>query len=359
MIVNNDNVGFGHVFPLTHTFPYPLACVKINVLKTWRTRMPQNSPRRPIYPALEPYTRGRLDVGGGHEIYFEECGNPQGRPVVVLHGGPGGGISPFLRRFHHPAAYRIILFDQRGCGASTPHASLDSNTTWHLVDDMERLRIHCGVESWQVFGGSWGSTLALAYAQSHPGRVTELVLRGIFLARQWEIDWLYQQGASRLFPEAFKRFSDIVPENERHDLVKAYHHHLYAGDESSQLAFARAWSQWEGACVSLLPDEQRVMQFGEDRFALAFARIENHYFVHQAFLPHDGALLDGVAKMKHLPGAIVQGRYDVVTPPQSACELAAAWPKATLTVIPDAGHTGLEPGITDALVRVTDAMAGI
>ena len=321
--------------------------------------MPQSSSRRPLYPALEPYTRGRLDVGDGHEIYFEECGNPQGRPVVVLHGGPGGGISPFLRRFHHPAAYRIILFDQRGCGASTPHACLENNTTWHLVDDIERLRKHRGVERWQVFGGSWGSTLALAYAQTHPDRVTELVLRGIFLARQWEIHWLYQDGANRLFPDAFKRFASMVPADERHDLVRAYHRLLHEGDEISQLACAKAWSQWESACLSLLPDELRGNSFGEDKFALSFARIENHYFNNRTFLSHDGALLDGVRHMQHLPGVIIQGRYDVVTPPQSAFDLAERWPNAVLTVIPDAGHTALEPGTADALVCATDRMAGI
>jgi proline iminopeptidase len=317
--------------------------------------MTQAPTRRTLYPSIEPHSRGRLALTGGHEMYHEECGNPRGKAVVVLHGGPGGGISPFLRRFHDPAHYRIILFDQRGCGASTPHAGLEHNTTWHLVDDMERLRQHCGVERWQVFGGSWGSTLALAYAQSHPARVSELILRGIFLARQWEISWLYQEGASRLFPEAFVRFAGMIPQSERGDLVSAYHRRLQAGDADSQLPFARAWSQWEGSCLSLLQDEQRLNSFGEDKFARAFAAIESHYFINRAFLPHDNALFDGMASIAHIPGVIVQGRYDVVTPPQSAIELAACWPMARLQVIPDAGHTALEPGTADALIRATEA----
>ena len=315
------------------------------------------SQRRPLYPAVEPHSRGRLQLDSRHEMYFEECGSPHGKPVVVLHGGPGGGISPFLRRFHDPAAYRIILFDQRGCGASTPHACLEDNTTAHLVEDMERLRRHCGVERWQVFGGSWGSTLALAYAQSHPDRVTELVLRGIFLARNWEIRWLYQEGASRIFPEAFEKFSSMVPDHERHDLVAAYAKRLKGEASEDQAKFARAWSMWEGACLSLIPDERRLSVFGEDKFARAFAAIESHYFINKAFLNSDGALLDGVSKMAHLPGVIVQGRYDVVTPPQSAFDLAAQWSKATLRIVPDAGHTALEPGITDALICATDDFA--
>jgi proline iminopeptidase len=314
--------------------------------------------RRALYPALEPYRRGRLQVSSLHEIYFEECGNPFGKAVVVLHGGPGGGISPFLRRMHDPEAYRIILFDQRGCGNSTPYASLVDNTTWHLVEDIEKLRLHLDVENWQVFGGSWGSTLALAYAQQHPEHVRELVLRGIFTVRDEEVRWFYQDGASRLFPDAFEHFLQPIPQDERHDLVAAYYRRLTCDDETEKLNCARAWSQWEGATLSLLPDEARVANFGQDRFALAFATIEAHYFFHKGFMPHDGALLDGMDKIKHLPGAIVQGRYDVVTPMATAHALAKLWPNAQLHIIPDAGHMALEPGITDAIIRATESFIG-
>jgi len=315
--------------------------------------------RRALYPALEPYRRGRLQVSDLHEIYFEECGNPLGKPVLVLHGGPGGGISPFLRRMHDPRAYRIILFDQRGCGNSTPYASLVDNTTWHLVDDMEKLRKHLGVETWQVFGGSWGSTLALAYAQSHVSRVSEMLVRGIFTVRNAEVRWFYQSGASHLFPDAFEHFVAPIPEAERHDLVTAYYKRLTGSDETEKLQCARAWSQWEGSTLSLLPDEARVENFGQDRFAVAFATLEAHYFYHKGFLPYDGALLDGVDKINHLPCVIVQGRYDVVTPMATAHALAKLWPKAKLNIIPDAGHMALEPGITDAIVRATDGFAGL
>jgi proline iminopeptidase len=312
------------------------------------------STRRSLYPAIEPFTRGRLQVSELHEIYFERCGNPNGKPVVVLHGGPGGGSSPTLRRFHDPAKYHIILFDQRGCGNSSPHACLTDNTTWHLVEDIEKLRQHFGLKTWQVFGGSWGSTLALAYAQSHPERVTELVLRGIFAIQDWEVKWLYQDGAGKLFAEAFEHFKSLIPENEQGDLIAAYHARLNDADEAVRLKHAKAWSQWEGSCLSLLPDPQRVNNFGEDRFASAFAAIECHYFVNKGFMAYDGALLDGVDKIKHLPGVIVQGRYDVVTPAATAFELAKRWPNAELIIVPDAGHTAMEPGITDALVRATD-----
>jgi proline iminopeptidase len=309
--------------------------------------------RRTLYPAIEPHARGRLRVSEVHEIYWEVCGNPKGKPVVVLHGGPGGGLSPALRRFHDPNKYRIILFDQRGCGNSTPHACLIENTTWHLVADMEALRQHLHVETWQVFGGSWGSTLALAYAQTHPQCVTELILRGIFLIRDWEVKWLYQQGASRLFPEAFEKFADLVPQDERHDLIAAYHKRLTDADEAVRLRYAQAWSQWEGSCLSLYPDPARVQNFGADKFATAFANIECHYFLNKGFMAEDH-LLQGVGRIAHVPGVIVQGRYDVVTPPQSAFDLARAWTKSELVIIPDAGHSALEPGITDALVRSCD-----
>jgi proline iminopeptidase len=310
--------------------------------------------RRTFYPELQPYNRGRLRVSALHEVYFEECGNPQGKPALVLHGGPGGGISPFLRQMHDPAAYRIVLFDQRGCGQSTPHASLEENTTWHLVDDIESLRCHLGIETWQVVGGSWGSTLALAYAETHPERVSELIVRGIFTLRRSEIRWFYQQGADALFPEPWEAFVAPIPPAERHDLLTAYHRRLTGPDAAERLACARAWSQWEGATLSLLPDEKRVGEFGAERFALAFARIECHYFVNGGFFREDGQLLADAHRLKAIPGVIIQGRYDVVTPAMTAWELHRAWPEATFIMVPDAGHTATEPGITEALVQSTD-----
>ncbi len=314
--------------------------------------------RLSFFPELQPYARGRLKVSDLHEIYFEECGNSTGQPVVILHGGPGGGISMNLRRFHDPSAYRMILFDQRGCGASTPYICLEENTTWDLVSDIEKLRLHLGIERWQVFGGSWGSTLALAYAETHAERVTELIMRGIFTARKKEIDWLYQFGASMLFPEFWEDYVRPIPEDERHDFVAAYHKRLTGDDGMVKLACARAWSQWEGAVSSLLPNPDRVMQFGNDHFATAFASIECHYFINKGFLETDDQLLRDAFKLSGIPGAIVQGRYDVITPAHSAYELSKAWPKAKFVVVPDAGHAGSEPGIVDALVRATNSFIG-
>lgn len=310
--------------------------------------------RRTFYPELQPFNRGRLRVSALHEIYFEECGNPAGKPAVVLHGGPGGGISPFLRQMHDPRAYRIVLFDQRGCGESTPHAELTENTTWDLVGDIEQLRQHLGIARWQVVGGSWGSTLALAYAQTHPGRVTELILRGIFTLRSSEIHWFYQHGASELFPEAWETFLAPIPTAERQDLLTAYHRRLTGSDTEEQRRCARAWSQWEGATLSLLPDEKRLRDFGAERFAIAFARIECHYFMNKGFFAQDGQLLANASRLRSIPGIIIQGRYDVVTPAVSAWDLHKAWPEADFIMVPDAGHTAAEPGITDALVRATD-----
>jgi proline iminopeptidase len=309
--------------------------------------------RRTFYPELQPFNRGRLRVSPLHEIYFEECGNPQGKPAVVLHGGPGGGISPFLRQIHDPAAYRIVLFDQRGCGQSTPHAELAENTTWDLVADMERLRQHLKIARWQVLGGSWGSTLALAYAETHPERVTELITRGIFTLRRSEIRWFYQEGADQMFPDLWEGFIAPIPPEERHDLLAAYHRRLTGPDKAEQIACARAWSQWEGATISLLPDPRRVGEFGADHFALAFARIECHYFVNQGFFRVDGQLIADAHRLAGIPGVIVQGRYDVVTPPVTAWDLHKAWPQAEFIMVPDAGHTATEPGIADALVRAT------
>jgi proline iminopeptidase len=311
-----------------------------------------------FFPEIQPFARGRLQVSALHEIYYEQSGNPKGKPVVVLHGGPGGGISPFLRRMHNPAHYRIILFDQRGCGASTPHACLEDNTTQHLVADMEKLRTHLKIERWQVTGGSWGSTLALAYAQSFPHRVTELVMRGIFTVRRREVQWFYQEGASFLFPEAWGSFLAPIPEAERGDLVSAYYKRLTGENEDEKITCARAWSQWEGSTLSLLPDVSRVLQFGDEHFAIAFGRIECHYFVNGGFFATDDHLLAHAHLLKDIPGVIVQGRYDVVTPATTAYALSKAWPKARFEIISDAGHTGTEPGITDAMVRATNSFIG-
>jgi proline iminopeptidase len=316
-------------------------------------------PRLTFFPDIQPFDRGRLKVSQLHEIYYEQCGNPSGKPVVVLHGGPGGGISPMLRQMHDPQIYRIVLFDQRGCGNSTPHAELRENTTWDLVADIERLRERLGIEGWQVVGGSWGSTLALAYAQRHRERVTELVLRGIFTLRRKEVDWFYQFGASEIFPEAWASFVAPIPEHERHDLVSAYHKRLTGDDLAVQRMCARAWSQWEGAALSLYPDPHRVARFGADDFAIAFARIECHYFINCGFFDVDGQLLRDMPLIADIPGVIVQGRYDVVTPPVSAFDLARAWPQARFEMVPDAGHTATEPGIQDALVKAMLSFAPV
>lgn len=312
---------------------------------------------RAFYPELQPYNRGRLRVSGIHEIYFEECGNPDGKPVVVLHGGPGGGISPFLRRLHDPKFYRIILFDQRGCGQSTPNAELRENTTWHLVADMEALRQHLGIETWQVLGGSWGSTLALAYAQKHTERVNELILRGIFTIRKREIDWFYQEGANMLFPDVWETYLAPIPPEERHDMVGAYFRRLTGDDEEKKMACAKAWSRWEASTVGLFPNADLVNTFSADAFALAFGRIECHYFFNKGFFERDDQLIADVHKLRSIPGIIIQGRYDVVTPMETAWALHKAWPEADFEIIPDAGHTATEPGITDALIRATDRFA--
>ncbi|MEM1417103.1 MAG: prolyl aminopeptidase [Myxococcota bacterium] len=307
-----------------------------------------------LYPPIEPYETFALDVGDGHRVHVELCGNPKGKPALFVHGGPGGGTDPSQRRFWDPSAYHVVLFDQRGCGRSTPYASLEANTTWHLVADMERIREHLGLERWQLFGGSWGSTLALAYAETHPERVTELVLRGIFLVRAEEVRWYYQAGASRLFPEAWERFLAPIPDAERDDLVRAYHARLTGDDAKTRLEAARAWSVWEGSTSRLHVDPKLVEKSAQPRFAEAFARIECHYFVNGGFMEEDGQLLRDAGRLAGIPGRIVQGRYDVVCPPTSAWELAKAWPDATLEIVPDAGHSALEPGIAKALVAATD-----
>ncbi|MFO1170337.1 MAG: prolyl aminopeptidase [Hyphomicrobiaceae bacterium] len=310
-----------------------------------------------LYPAIEPFRSGRLPVGDGHEIYFEESGNPEGKPVIVVHGGPGGGSYPAMRRFHDPDRYRIVLFDQRGCGRSTPNASLDANTTWHLVADMERIRVHLGIDRWQLFGGSWGSTLALAYAQTHPDRVTELVLRGIFMLRRSELLWFYQDGAGWVFPETFAPYKAHIPAAEQGDLIAAYYRRLTDPSPAAQVAAARLWSMWEGSALSLIPDPDRVRMFGADDYARAFARIECHYFVNKGFFDQDDQILRDAHKIRHIPGVIVHGRYDMCTPVKNAFDLAEVWPEAQLVIVPDGGHALTEPGIAAALIRATDRFA--
>ncbi|MFC4528426.1 prolyl aminopeptidase [Dyella halodurans] len=309
---------------------------------------------RSLYPEIEPYDSGMLKVSDLHTLYYEQSGNPNGKPVVFLHGGPGGGTNPKCRRFFDPAVYRIVLFDQRGCGKSTPHAELTDNTTWHLVNDIERVRSHLGIDRWQVFGGSWGSTLALAYAQTHPDRVTELVLRGIFMLRRWELEWFYQKGCDALYPDAWESFLHAIPEAERGDLMSAYHRRLISTDPQVRVNAARAWSVWEGATSYLWQDTSHIESSGEDEFALAFARIECHYFVHGGFFEHDDQLLRNVDRIRKIPAVIVQGRYDVVCPMRSAWDLHRAWPEADLRIVQDAGHSAFEPGNISALVEATD-----
>ena len=313
--------------------------------------------RRTFYPEIEPFQTGFLQVSDQHSLYYEQSGNPNGKPVVFLHGGPGGGTSPKQRRFFDPTRYRIVLFDQRGCGRSRPHASLDDNTTWHLVSDIERLRAELRIERWQVFGGSWGSTLALAYAEKHPERVTELVLRGIFLLRRWELEWFYQCGTSRLFPEAWRAYEELIPPEDRGDFVSAYYKRLTSSDPAVRQAAARVWSVWEASTSHLYPDEDYIRSCAGDDFSLAFARIEAHYFKHGGFLERENQLIEDVGRIRHLPALIVQGRYDVVCPMQSAWELSRAYPEARLVVVPDAGHSAYEPGIVHELVSATDAFA--
>lgn len=312
---------------------------------------------RTLYPEIEAYASGHLDVGDGHVIYWERSGTKGAKPAVFLHGGPGGGFSPSHRRLFDPKLYDVMLFDQRGCGKSKPHASLEANTTWHLVADIERLREMMGVDKWQVFGGSWGSTLALAYAETHPERVSELVLRGIYLLTRAEMDWYYQFGVSEMFPEKWERFLAPIPEAERGDLKAAYRKRLTSDDRAVQIEAALAWSQWEGQTITLLPEPSTSDVFGEDEFALAFARIENHYFMHAGWLD-EGQLLRDAGRLKDIPGTIVHGRYDMPCPARFAWALHKAWPEADFHLIEGAGHAYSEPGILDQLIRATDTYAG-
>jgi len=312
---------------------------------------------RTLYDEIEPYDSGHFKVSAVHELYYEQSGNPKGKPVVFLHGGPGAGLIPDYRRFFDPEAYRVILFEQRGAGRSIPHASLDDNTTWHLVEDIEKIRGHFGVEQWLVFGGSWGSTLSLAYAETHPERVRGLVLRGIFLCRPKEIRWFYEesQGASAIFPETWEQYVRIIPEAERADMIGAYYRRLTSDDESVRLEAAQAWSTWEASALKLLPDQKIIDDFGEPEMAIALARIECHYFVNNCFFETDNYLIEHVDRIRQIPGVIVHGRYDIVCPVMSAWDLHRAWPEAKLEIIADAGHAATEPGIADALIRATDS----
>jgi proline iminopeptidase len=310
--------------------------------------------RLQLFPPIEPYAVHRLTVSDLHEIYFEECGNPNGKPVLMVHGGPGAGSGPNMRRYHDPEAYRIILFDQRGCGRSTPHAELRENTTWDLVADMERIRERLGIERWQLLGGSWGSCLALAYAETHPERVSELVLRGIFTLRNSELLWFYQQGASWLLPEAFEAYQAEIPVEERGDMIAAYHRRLTGEDEAVKLSAARAWAMWEGGALSLLPNPGRVSAFGSPHYALAFARIEAHYFVNHGFFDRDDQILANAHRIAGIPGTIVHGRYDLCTPAAIAWDLSKVWPEGDLRIVPDSGHAMSEPGIVHELVSATE-----
>ena len=308
-----------------------------------------------LYPPIDPFDQRMLDVGDGHTIYMEQCGNPDGLPVVVLHGGPGGGCSPAMRRYFDPNHYRIILFDQRGCGRSRPHAGVSDNTTWHLVADIERIRAALDIDRWIVFGGSWGATLSLVYAQAHPDRVRHLVLRGVFLMTQRELDWFYQGGAGQFWPEAWARFQDPIPDAERGDMIAAYHKRLFSGDLREEVKYARVWSAWENALATIGSTGHGGEAPGD--YARAFARLENHYFTHHGWLDADHQILDRMDRIAHIPGVIVQGRYDMICPPIMAYELASRWPHGELQIVGNAGHALSEPGISAELVRAMNRIA--
>ncbi len=309
---------------------------------------------RELYPPTEPYNSFFLEVSEVHKIHVEECGNPKGKPVVFLHGGPGGGIEPIYRQYFDSEKWRIILFDQRGCGKSTPFAELRENTTWDLVHDIEMIREYLDIDQWVVFGGSWGSTLSLAYAETHPERVLGLILRGIFMLRQKELRWFYQEGASYIYPDAWEYYKKPIPIDEQGDYLKAYYKRLTSTDETIRLEAARAWSIWEGSTSKLFPDLDAVKRFGAEKFAEAFARIECHYFVNKGWFDPEDQLLQNINRIRHIPAAIVQGRYDVVCPIVSAWDLHQAWPEADFHIIPDAGHSVTEPGIRSKLIEITD-----
>jgi proline iminopeptidase len=307
-----------------------------------------------LYPAIDPFDQRMLDVGDGHKVYVEQCGNPQGVPVVVLHGGPGGGCSPAMRRYFDPAHYRVVLFDQRGCGRSRPHASVENNTSWHLVRDIELIRETLGIARWVVFGGSWGATLGLIYAITHPKRVAHLVLRGVFLMTKAELDWFYGGGAGGFWPDVWQRFIEIIPEDERDDLIAAYHKRLFSGDLATETRCARAWASWENTLASIQNDGPGGESPAE--YARAFARLENHYFTNGGFLEFDGWIEANIERLQKVPGTIVQGRYDMICPPVSAWRLHRAWPASRLSLVARAGHALSEPGISAELVRTMDAL---
>ena len=309
-----------------------------------------------LYPPVEPFDQRMIDAGQGHNIYAEQSGNPNGIPVIVCHGGPGGGSSPAMRRYFDPHVYRIILFDQRGCGRSRPYASCESNTTWHLVADMELIRRQLGIESWILFGGSWGATLALIYAQTHPGRVQQIILRGVFLMTNAELDWFYGGGAGKFWPETWAKFVSLIPDAERSDMIAAYHKRLFSGDLDEEVRYGRAWSAWENALASVHSNGQSGESPGD--YARAFARLENHYFINSGFLDYDGQILANMDRISHIPGVIVQGRYDMICPPSSAWRLNELWPNAELKMVRNAGHALSEPGLSAELVRTMDRIAG-
>lgn len=308
-----------------------------------------------LYPPVDPFDQRMVSVGQGHKIYVEQCGNPGGIPVVVMHGGPGGGCSPAMRRYFDPDVYRVILFDQRGCGRSRPHASVTDNTTWHLVADIETIRRELDIETWLTFGGSWGATLSLIYAQAHPDRVRQLVLRGVFLMTRAELDWFYGGGAGKFWPETWQRFVSLIPPDERNDIISAYHRRLFSGDLQLEIRYGRAWSAWENALASI--HSSGTSGEGPGEYARAFARLENHYFINGGFLESDDQILSHMDRIAHIPGIIVQGRYDMICPPTSAWRLAEHWPAAELKMIRNAGHALSEPGISLELVRVMDRIA--
>ena len=312
---------------------------------------------RELYSPFKPYDENKLSVSELHTIHYEQSGNPEGKPVVILHGGPGGGAAPVYRQYFNPEKWRVVMFDQRGCGRSKPYAELRENTTWDLVADIERLREHLKIDRWTVFGGSWGSTLSLAYSQTHPDRCSALILRGIFMLRQKELRWFYQSGASYIFPEAWEAYLKPIPPEERDDLISAYYKRLTAEDRQVRIEAARAWSVWEASTSKLIPSTKSIQRFGEDKFAEAFARIECHYFTNKGFFETENQILNNCDRIARIPGVIVQGRYDVVCPAVSSWELHKAWQNAEYIIVPDAGHSVSEPGIIDALVTATDRFA--
>ena len=317
------------------------------------SRMSFFKKKNKLFPAIEPYDTGFLKKGK-HKIYYEQCGNPKGKPAIFLHGGPGGGCGSLSRRFFNPKKYRIILFDQRGCGRSKPHTCLEDNTTWHLIEDIESIREILDIKKWLVFGGSWGSTLAIAYAQKHPKNVSQLVLRGIFMLRQKELQWFYQYGASEMYPEAWQGFLKEIPENERDNLIEAYRKIFYGDDEEKKLSAAKAWSKWEASCSFINYNPDAVKDSLNAEFALAFALIENHYFVNKGFLDNENQLLENIDIIRNIPAVIIQGRYDVVCPPTTAYELHSKWPESELVIAPFSGHSAFEKEITHELIKATN-----